>query len=358
MYTFFTRMCAAVLLLAVAGVLGCNQAEEQPEEEAAEPVEETIVEEEEAVDESVAEGEEPVVPEELSPEQAAVDAAPSVSTISPMPQGPTDEFDFEQAGVVGYWPFNGSVDDASGNDNQGSMPLGVFRDEANAVRLGQGQWIEIPSSEAIAEFEELTAACWVQVHDMRSPEGEYIMGKGSHTENPLFALWCEGDPLIINGQVRGTEGGDIVVAAPPVPGDDAAEEGDAEAEPAESEDAEEAEPEEEAEENGEAEEAFTFSQGQWMHLALVSDADAVRLYVNGKEVASADAAGAINTLETDPLYFNRHDWYGGNEMSSRLDVSIDEALLFDRALSADELLLLTQDEDENDVADFWQQEAE
>jgi glucose/arabinose dehydrogenase/fibronectin type 3 domain-containing protein len=69
----------------------------------------------------------------------------------------------------------------------------------------------------------------------------------------------------------------------------------------------------------------------WTHVALTYDGSMLRLYVNGTQVATATAGGAIQTT-TSPL------WIGGNQPYGEFFTGvIDEARVYNRALSATEI---------------------
>jgi chitodextrinase len=69
----------------------------------------------------------------------------------------------------------------------------------------------------------------------------------------------------------------------------------------------------------------------WTHVALTYDGSILRLYVNGTQVATTAAAGAIQS-STNPL------WIGGNNpYGEYFQGLIDEARVYNRALSATEV---------------------
>jgi len=78
---------------------------------------------------------------------------------------------------------------------------------------------------------------------------------------------------------------------------------------------------------------YTFSPGTWYHLAGVDDGSALKIYVNGKEVASGGRADRI-TSEWSATAGKR----GG--ISSYFDGKIDDFRLYDRGLTADEVVEL------------------
>jgi len=93
----------------------------------------------------------------------------------------------------------------------------------------------------------------------------------------------------------------------------------------------------------------------WAHLAMVFDGKALKLYMDGKEVASAAVAGKLATTDT-PFFI------GGRAADSpqKFEGVIDEVRLFKRALSQSEIQALMEKGDEaqavapeNNLASTW-----
>ncbi|WP_326675665.1 LamG-like jellyroll fold domain-containing protein [Streptomyces sp. NBC_01237] len=76
--------------------------------------------------------------------------------------------------------------------------------------------------------------------------------------------------------------------------------------------------------------------GTWYHLVGVRDGDELKLYVDGKPVATA-AAGPAD-VSTGPLSVGRAKWGGSN--GDFFDGSIDQVRVYDRALTDDEVSAL------------------
>ena len=77
---------------------------------------------------------------------------------------------------------------------------------------------------------------------------------------------------------------------------------------------------------------YLIETGFWQHVAATYDGRRMRIFLNGKQIASADgptAIGSCNTPIRVGAYINpRHYVYGG---------LLDEMVLFDRAKTADEI---------------------
>ena len=70
--------------------------------------------------------------------------------------------------------------------------------------------------------------------------------------------------------------------------------------------------------------------GSWTHVALTYDGSQLLLYVNGVQVASRAASGAIQS-STSPL------WIGGNQYGENFTGLIDDVRVYNRALTPAEI---------------------
>ncbi|SDT33029.1 sialidase family protein [Jiangella sp. DSM 45060] len=79
-----------------------------------------------------------------------------------------------------------------------------------------------------------------------------------------------------------------------------------------------------------------YADGAWHHVALRREGDTVSLHVDGVEVASASgAAGAVSGDDPTPIYLGQR-----LDGANRLDGALDEFRVYDRALTAAELIRL------------------
>jgi hypothetical protein len=79
----------------------------------------------------------------------------------------------------------------------------------------------------------------------------------------------------------------------------------------------------------------TVPTSQWSHVAMTYDGSTMRLYLNGSEVHSMAASGAI-IYDTAPVTFGS-DTTAGNSATSLFHGKIDDPALFNRALTAQEI---------------------
>jgi Concanavalin A-like lectin/glucanases superfamily len=85
--------------------------------------------------------------------------------------------------------------------------------------------------------------------------------------------------------------------------------------------------------------AYAFPLGVWSHIAGVYDSGAgkIRLYLNGAMVAEQIASGSATDTNAD------FDIGAMGDASTPYDGSVDDACIFNKALTADEVFSLFQD---------------
>ena len=82
--------------------------------------------------------------------------------------------------------------------------------------------------------------------------------------------------------------------------------------------------------------------GEWIHLAGTYDNAEFKLYVNGRLVKSAPGSGPFRFHDQNPLLIGGNSNNQGQTWLDCFHGMIDEARLFNRALSAPEIEALTK----------------
>ena len=80
--------------------------------------------------------------------------------------------------------------------------------------------------------------------------------------------------------------------------------------------------------------------GQWVHLAGVYDGTSMRLYVNGSEQATLSKSGTIKASDRPLLLGGNANTSDPQAASETLAGRVDEARLYNRALTAAEIAAL------------------
>ncbi len=224
-----------------------------------------------------------------------------------------DSYDFASRGVVAYWPFDDDSFDKSGNGNQGSWTSGggfVQGRVGHGYSFAPGTYYNVASpASSLRNLGALTIATWVYCTAAQSNENLIGMGLDG-VSNHYYVFVVPSLPgaglsaLNSNGQATGTNS--VLVSN---------------------------------------------FYNQWHHIVATYDGSAARFYVDGVMVASQTATGSFAVPSGTPFYINRHDWSSGS--SSRLTGVIDEAVVFNRALSATEIGAIESDSDGDGIPDFW-----
>lgn len=232
-----------------------------------------------------------------------------------------DGYDFAAKGVIAFWPFDGDSIDRSENSNDGTWSGGpgyVGGRFGQAHALQPGTFMEVPTPAGLANYSAFTLAAWFKT-TIAPSDSESLMGIGidgiGYPHSYLFVL--------AGGSVQGvTLNGWSSAGGIGTPNLDTLEVFD----------------------------------GSWHLLAVTWDGSISRTYLDGMLVAEDVAtAGTIAPPPGEPFFINRHNWSWST--SSRLSGSVDDAVVFDHALSAHEVALLASDSGNNDVADFWEAES-
>ena len=170
-------------------------------------------------------------------------------------------------------PFETCAGDPVNLDASGLASAGASGVNASALQFGSGDYMRIPITAALSDFQEVTIEFW---YYQISRGEEFIVateyfstGWGFHNENPNVMQWrVEGGPYSLGGSTY------------PIP------------------------------------------YNQWMHVAGVYDGSELRLYVDGNLIASEAFSGPISDSRNEDIVVNRHVWASGS--SSRLTGYLDE----------------------------------
>jgi hypothetical protein len=90
-------------------------------------------------------------------------------------------------GLVAWWPFQGDVEDASGNGHNGTIYGATliedrFGNPNSAYSFDGGDYISVPdSSDFTLGLSSFTIACWAEFNSFGADGGYYLMG---HSEGP------------------------------------------------------------------------------------------------------------------------------------------------------------------------------
>jgi beta-galactosidase len=204
----------------------------------------------------------------------------------------------ENIGLVAYYTMENDVQDISGNGLDGTLsggPSFVTGIDGSALSLdGSNDYVDCGDSASFDVTEEVTLSAWVNTTDAGNDEHNPFVGKG----DTAYAIkHSDGNSLefFIYGQ------DEWHTAYFPV------------------------------------DDSFN---GQWHHVAGTYDGSQVKLYVNGGLVGTADYEGPID-INTYPVNIGRN-----SEATNRLyNGAIDEVRIYNRALSAGEILYLADQHD-------------
>ena len=84
--------------------------------------------------------------------------------------------------------------------------------------------------------------------------------------------------------------------------------------------------------------SYTFPTGQWVHVAIVGNNRNWKIYANGSLIADEDVAeGFMDINHASRHYFGVRRWGTSTTFDKEWDGTLDEIMMFDRALSAEQI---------------------
>ena len=195
--------------------------------------------------------------------------------------------------LIASYPFTGNAEDASqfGNHAQvGGATLAAdrFGYGGNAYSFAGNDSLVAPNS-SVLNTDFTTIAFWVKVDSLPAQGEVYLMSNGGWQERWKISLPGHGKPVFTTNATSGISDMD----------------------------------------SGDGNELV---EGEWAHLAFVHDGTNDIIYLNGVEAASKAVAGALNDTGY-PLGIGNNPIDGGSYFVG----SIDEVLVFNRALTAQEI---------------------
>jgi hypothetical protein len=166
----------------------------------------------------------------------------------------------------------------------------------NALEFdGVDDYVEVPDSDSLDITDAITVEAWVNPNSLLSQSGARpgIVNKKSSTYYNAYELWIEDDQLHFrlfynnDGSYK-----DLDSTTSP------------------------------------------FTIGQWTHIVGTYDGTYMRIYADGNEIGNKDV-GAITIDSSDENLFIGAKYWGGYEF---FNGSIDDVAIYNRALSADEII--------------------
>jgi len=227
-----------------------------------------------------------------------------------------EHFDFAARGAVAYWPFDGDAQDKTGNGNDGYWTGGSFTPAVfgSGHTLSPGVYYRLDEPHQLDTLAEVTLAAWFKASSLPMGDanllGRGVDGEGGSNFSHYFLFLLQDGGIQLDGVAA--DGSSLDSGQYRVP-------------------------------------SFV---GVWHHYAVTFDGSRSCAYVDGLRVTCAGAEGRIAVPAGMPFYINRHDTCCGS--LSRLSGVLDEAVVFNRALHADEIAALATDTEGDSIADFWQ----
>ena len=203
------------------------------------------------------------------------------------------------AGLMAYYPFNGNAEDASGNDNHGTIMgdpvLATDRKgvENSVYQMNGNDYISVPTSESLESVTtERTIASWIKVDQWYRTNLNWatIVAKGNTSLNSLQFNFLLGD-IYVDGR-----------PCEPISGQ-------------------------------------TFVElNTWEFVVLVSDSTSLKFYLNNEKILEA-ACTAAEIVNEQPMEI-------GRDVPSAIEYligSVDDLRIYNRALSEEEIEALYEE---------------
>ncbi len=202
------------------------------------------------------------------------------------------------SGVAGYWNFDGSGADGSGNGNsatlQGGATLGGGHSGSGLTVNGSGQFATVPDSPSLEISQSITIAAWIKP----SARGtQYVVKKAGHSSVDGFELSLSNKGTVFVRFNETSSGNTYRV---------------------------------------DSSTNYPTNGNTWMYVVATYDGSTIRLYINGQEQASKAANFTIATNDL-PLSIG-----AGADGYRAMSGTIDDVLIANRALSGSEILSLYQ----------------
>ncbi len=97
-------------------------------------------------------------------------------------------------GLIGYWPFSGNANDASGNNNNGTVNGAApttdrFGNTSSAYNFnGTSNYIVVPNAPSLSGFNDISISAWVNMNQFSGIQGVvakwfFTLSCGSNTDN-------------------------------------------------------------------------------------------------------------------------------------------------------------------------------
>ncbi len=222
---------------------------------------------------------------------------------------------YDSSGLVGYWSFNGGdvdwntniVTDGSGNGNNGSM-VNMTASENPLVGVsgqaldfnGSNEYISIADSSSLDVSTQVSISVWIKPDTVVTAERNIIAKNYIDSTNGQHAYGLAVNSAgIVYGWVDGDGswgGGDLVTAG---------------------------------------ENYSNLSVNEWHHIVMTYNGSVLRFYRDGINTAVSSVNSITIHNSTQPLFIaHKSDW------SNYFDGKIDEVLVYNRALSTDEITTL------------------